>query len=152
MAQYQATVRWKMDGPDFLRGQFTRLHEWAFDGGVTLTASASPHVVPKPYSSDEPVDPEEAFIASVASCHMLTFLHVASRSKFEVEAYEDEAVGFMTKNEAGALWVSEIVLHPQITWKPGSEPDAAALEKLHHQAHQYCFIANSVKTPIRVEG
>lgn len=139
-----------MEGPDFLRGQFTRVHEWVFDGGATLPASASPHVVPKPYAAEEPVDPEEAFIASVASCHMLTFLHLASRAKFEVAAYEDEAIGTMTKNEAGVPWVSEIVLHPNITWKDGNEPDAAALEKLHHDAHAYCFIANSVKTAIRV--
>ncbi len=150
MSQYRAVVEWEMEGPDFVRGQFSRVHQWRFDGGITLKASASPQVVPAPWSSDAGVDPEEAFVAALASCHMLTFLWVASRAKRRVLAYSDTAVGSMIKNEAGVPWVNEVVLSPQITWHPDDAPDAPTLAHLHEQAHHYCFIANSVKTEVRV--
>jgi len=149
MSEYRATIDWKMQGDDFVRGRFSRVHTWSFDGGLTVEASASPQVVPAAFVSEGAVDPEEAFVASVASCHMMTFLWVASRAKFAIAGYRDEAVGTMEKNEAGVPWVSEIVLHPRIIWV-GETPDAETLSKLHEDAHRYCFIANSVKTAIRV--
>jgi len=151
MSDYRATIRWEMAGEDFVRGRFSREHTWEFDGGVKVPASPSPHVVPAPWSNQEAVDPEEAFVASVASCHMLTFLWVASKAKLEVESYEDEAVGVMEKNEKGIPWVSKITLSPKITWKEGAAPTAEQLEELHPRAHEYCFIANSIKTEVVVK-
>ena len=114
MSQHKATVNWKSDNENFAQGKFTRLHSWSFDGGALVAASASPSVVPAPYSSPAAVDPEEAFVASVSSCHMLTFLHEARKAGFRVDAYDDDAVGEMTKNERGVPWISKITLHPRI--------------------------------------
>src|SRR5947207_8435318 len=105
MSEHRATIRWENKGPDFLKGKYSREHTWSFDGGVTVNASASPSVVPAPYSNPAGVDPEEAFVASVASCHMLTFVYLASRQGFQVDSYTDEAVGSMSKNEKSIAWV-----------------------------------------------
>jgi len=150
MANYIATIRWKNAGPDFLKGKFSREHTWSFDGGVTIPASPSPHVVPAPWSNPAGVDPEEAFVASVSSCHMLTLLWLAGRQGFQADSYEDTAVGVMAKNERGAMWVSQITLRPRIQWSGAKIPTAADLDSLHHHAHEQCFIANSVKTDIKV--
>lgn len=123
---------------------------WSFDGGVTLAASPSPSVVPAPWSNAALVDPEEAYVASVASCHMLTFLWLAGRQGFQVDSYRDEAVGTMTKNERGVPWVSRITLRPTIEWSGAKAPTPADLERLHHDAHDGCFIANSIKTEVVV--
>src|SRR5262249_49742573 len=96
------------------------------------------------------VDPEEAFVASVASCHMLSFLHIASKAGFQIESYEDNAVGTMTKNDSGALWIETIELYPKIVWASQKKPSAEEIEELHHQAHHVCFIANSIKTEVKV--
>jgi organic hydroperoxide reductase OsmC/OhrA len=149
MSEHTAALRWVRTGPDFRRGQFSREHTWTFDGGVTVPASASPSVVPAPWSSAAAVDPEEAFVASIASCHLLTFVWLASRAGFVVESYEDHAVGTMTKNERGVPWVSAVTLHPRIMWGE-RQPTPEELAELHHQAHEQCFIANSVKTAITV--
>lgn len=149
MSEHTASLRWIRSGADFLRGQFSREHTWTFDGGVTVAASASPSVVPAPWSSPAAVDPEEAFVASIASCHLLTFVWLASRAGFVVESYEDAAVGMLTKNERGVPWISAVTLRPRITWGE-RQPTAEELAKLHHQAHEQCFIANSVKTEITV--
>src|SRR5580698_5646028 len=101
MAEYKAIIKWRRTNPDFLRGKYSREHTWSFDGGMTVPASSSPHVVPVPWSNPAHIDPEEAFIASISSCHMLTFLYLASKQGFQIESYEDEAVGLMTKNEKG---------------------------------------------------
>lgn len=152
MSEHLATIRWDLPSDAvFLKGRYSREHTWTFDGGFTMQASPAPNVVPEPFSNPAHVDPEEAFVASVASCHMLTFLHVASKAGFEVRSYEDQAVGTMAKNENGVPWVSAIALRPQITWGEQA-PDVEELERLHHQAHAYCFIANSVKTEVRVES
>ncbi len=148
--QYKATIDWKLSGPDFAKGQYSREHIWIFDGGFTIAASPSPTIVPVPWSNPANVDPEEAFVAAIASCHMLTFLWLASREGFTVVSYVDEAVGVMTKNERGALWVSSVVLSPQVVWNGGRIPTAEEIAALHHRAHEECFIANSVKTDIRV--
>jgi organic hydroperoxide reductase OsmC/OhrA len=148
--QYKATIDWKFSGPNFLKGQYSREHTWKFDGGVTVPASPAPSSVPAPWSNAAHVDPEEAFVASIASCHMLTFLWLASRAGFALASYADEAVGLMTKNERGALWVSEVTLNPRIEWSGDRVPTAEEIAALHHRAHEECYIANSVKTDVRV--
>ena len=150
--EYKATIEWKLNGPNFLKGQFSREHTWKFDGGITVAASASPSVVPSPWSKPANVDPEEAFVASIASCHMLTFVWFASRGGFTLTSYTDEAVGVMTKNERGAMWVSTVTLNPQLVWSGERVPTAEEIAALHHKAHEECFIANSVKTDVRVAG
>lgn len=150
MSQHHATIDWKNRGPEFLKGRYSREHTWSFDGGQIVPASPSPSIVPTPWSNPANVDPEEAFVASVASCHMLTWLFLASRAGFTVESYRDEAFGMMTKNEAGVPWVSHITLTPQIVYSGEKRPSAADEEHLHHLAHEQCFIANSIKTHVVV--
>jgi len=151
MSDHKATIGWKRTGPGFPVGKYSREHTWSFDGGVTVPASASPSVVPVPYSNPANVDPEEAFVAAIASCHMLTFLDLARRQGFQVDSYEDEAVGVMAKNDKGVLWVSLVTLHPRISYSGDKPPTPADEERLHHLAHEHCFIANSVKTEVAVK-
>lgn len=150
MSEHGATIRWQRSGPDFLKGQYSRAHTWSFDGGATIDASPAPSLVPEPYSNPTGVDPEEALVASIASCHMLTFLYIASKKGYQVESYEDHANGVMAKNDAGVPWVSSVTLRPKITYS-GQQPSPEDEEQLHHSAHKYCFIANSVKTDVTVE-
>ena len=152
MLKHTATVIWKLSGPDFVAGRYSREHTWRFDGGMTVPASPSPHVVPTPWSNAANVDPEEAYVASIASCHMLTFLWLASREGFVVDGYEDEAIGEMTKNDRGLQWISRVTLCPRISWSGAKLPTAADVERLHHRAHEECFIANSIKTAVTVES
>ncbi len=151
MSQYKATIKWQRTSPDFLKGRYSREHTWTFDGGVTVLASSSPSVVPPPYSNPANVDPEEAFLASLSSCHMLTYLFLAQKQGFQIDSYEDEAVGVVTKNEKGSFWVSAITLNPKITYSGEKLPTPADEEKLHHHAHAQCFIANSIKTEVTVK-
>jgi len=150
MSDHTATINWKRTSPDFQKGTYSRAHTWTFDGGFTMPASASPHVVPVPYSNPANVDPEEAFVASIASCHMLTFLYLASKQGLQIDSYEDAAIGTMTRNEKGESWLSKVVLNPRIVYSGAKLPTAADEEKLHHLAHEQCYIANSVKTGIVV--
>ncbi len=150
MAEYKATIKWQRTSPDFLRGRFSREHTWSFDGGTTVPASASPHVVPPPWSSTAAVDPEEAFVASLSSCHMLTFVYLASKQGFQIDSYEDAAVGALVKNEKGAMWMSTVTLNPKIVFSGDKLPSPGDLERLHHVAHEQCYIANSVKTEVVV--
>jgi organic hydroperoxide reductase OsmC/OhrA len=152
MSEHKASINWQRTSPDFLRGEYSREHTWTFDGGLTVPASSSPSVVPLPYSNPANVDPEEAFVASLSSCHMLTFLYLASRQGFQLDSYRDEAVGMITKNENGVPWVSAVTLHPKIEYSGDKRPTLAEEEKLHHLAHEQCFIANSVKTLVTVGG
>jgi organic hydroperoxide reductase OsmC/OhrA len=152
MSTYTAIVRWKRGADDaFAQGRYSRAHEWAFDGGAVVPASASPHVVPKPYSDEAGVDPEEAFIASLSSCHMLFVLDFARRAGFVVDSYEDRAEGVMEKNAEGRIAITRVMLRPHIAWGGNKQPEAAALADLHHKAHEACFIANSVTTKVTVE-
>ena len=153
MAEHKAMIRWASsgDGEAFLKGRFSRAHTWTFDGGLTVPASAAPSVIPAPFSDPAGVDPEEAYVAAIASCHMMSFLYVAMRAGFVVERYEDDAVGAMRKNEHGAIWVGAVTLRPRIDFGGGTRPTPAEVEQLHHRAHEQCFIANSVKTEITVE-
>lgn len=152
MAEHRATVRWAHKEGDFLKGRYSREHTWSFDGGLTIPASPSPSAVPKPYCNEANVDPEEAFVASISSCHMLTYLFVAMKAGFQVASYEDDAIGTMTKNDQGSFWVSSVVLNPRIEYSGEKRPSHEDEARLHHAAHDQCFIANSVKTDIRVQG
>jgi organic hydroperoxide reductase OsmC/OhrA len=152
MAENKATIKWQRVGDEFLKGKYTREHTWTFDGGITVAASSSPAVVPVPYSNPANVDPEEAFVASLSSCHMLTFLFFAAKQGFQMDSYEDEAVGLVTKNEKGAFWVSTVTLNPKIVFSGEKKPSPEELDKLHHLAHEQCFIANSVKTEVTVRS
>ena len=152
MSTYTATVRWSASpGEDYAKGQYSRAHSWTFDGGAVVPASASPHIVPAPWSDAAAVDPEEAFIASLASCHMLFFLDFARRAGVVVASYEDEAEGFMEKGDDGRTRITKVTLRPRIAFEDLA-PDGAALDALHHKAHEACFIANSVTTKVTVEG
>lgn len=148
--EYTATVAWRFEGEDFTKGRYSRVHEWRFDGGITVPASPGPGIVPAPFIREDAVDPEEAFVASLSSCHMLTFLDLARRAGVSVESYEDEAVGEMEEIAPKKYAVTKVTLRPKITYS-GDAPDQAKLEELHHHAHEYCFIANSVKTEVTVE-
>ncbi|MBM6592655.1 OsmC family protein [Microvirga pudoricolor] len=150
--EHKATVTWTRDGAEFSNSVYGRGHVWSFDGGITVPASASPSVVPLPLSREDAVDPEEAFVAAVSSCHMLTFLSLAAKKRFIVDAYEDRAVGIMTKNEKGKLFVSKITLDPTIAFSGDKRPTPEQIAELHHLSHQECFIANSVLTEIVVAG
>ena len=151
MSEHKAIVVWKQFGPDFRKGQYSRAHTWRFDGGAEVPASASPSVVPAPWSNPAGVDPEEAFVASVASCHMLWWLSLAAKEGFDVEDYDDEAVGTMARNEAGVPWISTVVLRPRVRYGARA-PTPADEVRLHERAHALCFIANSIKTRVTVAG
>ena len=150
MSEHKAIIRWKRTSEEFLKGKYSREHTWSFDGGLTVPASPSPSVVPAPWSNPANVDPEEAFVAAISSCHMLTYLYVASKQGFQLDSYDDEATGAMSKNEGGVPWVSSVTLHPKIVYSGENRPTPADEERLHHAAHEQCFIANSVKTRITV--
>lgn len=150
MSEHTAGVRWQMSGEDFAKGRYSRAHEWRFDGGAIVAASASPQVVRAPWSDAAGVDPEEAFIAAIASCHMLWFLSLAAERGFVVERYEDDAVGTMARVAPQRMAITDVVLRPRIAFV-GAAPDAAQLAGLHEGAHERCFIANSVRAQIRVE-
>ena len=151
MSEHKAVISWKRSGPDFLKGKYSREHTWTFDGGFTVPASPAPVNVPAPWSNAAHVDPEEAYVAAIASCHMLVFLWLASREGFQADSYDDPAIGVMTKNERGALWVSQVTLRPRITWSGEKVPSQSDEARLHHLAHEQCFIATSVKTEIVVQ-
>jgi len=153
MSEHLATVHWqRRDGDDFSAGRYSRRHEWCFDGGAMVAASPSPQVVPVPWSDATAVDPEEAFVAAIASCHMLWFLSIAAERGWVVDAYEDAAVGTMGRVAPGRHAITDVVLRPRIAFGGDSQPNAAQIDELHEAAHERCFIANSVKTRIRVEA
>jgi organic hydroperoxide reductase OsmC/OhrA len=148
---HTALIRWHAGDADFLGRRYSRAHTWTFDGGAVVPASSSPHVVPLPMSDASAVDPEEAFVASLSSCHMLWFLDIASRAGYAVDNYEDAADGRMGRNAAGKLVVDLVTLRPHARFAGAQVPDAATLSALHHQAHAECFLANSVRCEIRCE-
>lgn len=148
---YTATVTWERKGEKFTDNRYPRAHEWRFDGGAVVRASSSPLVVPVPLSDAGGVDPEEAFVASLSSCHMLFFLFHAAKKGFVVQRYEDAAAGTMGKNAEGRTAMLQVTLRPNITWD-GKQPSAEELEAMHHQSHLDCYIANSVKCEVVVEA
>ena len=153
MSEYSAVIRWaRGDDEAFSDNQYSRGHTWEFDGGVTVPASSSPHVVPPPFSVEANVDPEEAFVAALSSCHMLTFLGIAAKQKYVIDSYVDDAVGVLEEDGSGRSSVTKVTLRPDIVFSGSKIPTAKQLDKLHHLAHKNCFIANSVKTEIVVEA
>lgn len=149
--EYLATVRWQRAGATFTDNRYSRAHEWHFDGGAVVPASSSPSVVPAPLSDAAGVDPEEAFVASLSSCHMLWFLAHAARRGFVVDRYEDAAIGTMGRNADGRMAMLKVVLRPRVTWAGDPRPAAADLDALHHRSHEDCFIASSVKAEVVIE-
>lgn len=151
MAQHSATIIWLRGEQPFLDNRYSRAHHWQFDGGLEVPASSSPDVVPQPMSDASAVDPEEAFVASLSSCHMLWFLSLAAKQGFQVDRYKDEAQGTLARNEQGRLAMTDIVLRPQVFFSGAKLPDEAEVHALHHSAHDACFLANSVLCPVRCE-
>lgn len=150
MAAYTATVTWQRGDDDFAANQYSRAHEIAFDGGITLAGSASPHVVKAPFSREDAVDPEELLVASLSTCHMLWFLDFARRAGFVVDAYEDRASGVMGKDDRGKIAVTQVKLDPHILWGGDKRPQPEDVRELHHKAHEACFIANSFRGDIAI--
>jgi organic hydroperoxide reductase OsmC/OhrA len=151
MSEYKATIKWQRNGAVFTDKRYSRAHAWTFDGGVDVPASASPQVVPPPLSIEQAVDPEEAFVAALASCHMLSFLFVAAKQGFVVESYQDEATGALARNPDGKLAMTQVTLYPKLVFA-GKRPSADQHNAMHHEAHEECFIASSVKTDVRCEA
>ena len=149
---YTATVRWMREGAIFSDNRYSRSHSWSFDGGIDVSGSASPSVVPLPLSREDAIDPEEAFVAALSSCHMLTFLSIAAKKRFVIDSYEDKALGTMTPNGNGKLFFSKVTLDPDIVFSGEKRPTPEQLAELHHLAHRECFIANSVITEVVVAG
>lgn len=151
MSTYSATILWQRKGAAFTDQRYSRAHAWQFDGGAVVPGSSSPHNVPLPYSDAAAVDPEEAFVAALSSCHLLWFLHLAAKSGFVVERYEDRAEGVMAKNAEGRLAMTRVTLRPRVEFAGERQPSRTDIEALHHKAHEECFIANSVKSEVRCE-
>jgi organic hydroperoxide reductase OsmC/OhrA len=148
--EYTAEVIWTRDGAVFTDNRYSRGHVWRFDGGVEVPASSSPRSVKLPLSRADAVDPEEALVAAVSSCHMLFFLGFAAKAGFVVDKYADAALGVMTKNEQGKLFVSKVTLRPAVTFSGDKRPSAEEFEALHHHAHDECYVANSVRAEVVV--
>ncbi len=151
MADHTATIVWNRDGARFTDNRYSRGHVWRFDGGVDVPASASPQVVKPPLSVEAAVDPEEALVASLSSCHMLWFLSIAAKRGFVVDRYQDEAVGVMGKNAAGKIAMTQVTLRPAAAFTGEKRPSPEELATMHHEAHEQCYIANSVKAEVRCE-
>ncbi len=148
MSEYSATVRWLRNDQTFTDNRYSRVHSWRFDGGVEVLASPSTHIVREPYSDPHAVDPEEAYVVSLSSCHMLMFLSIAAKRGFVVDEYVDEAIGVLEKREDGRMWMSRVTLRPRITVSAEKQPSESEMTAMHDEAHHECFIANSVKTTV----
>ena len=150
MGKHTAELHWERAGAVFSDQRYSRAHTWRFDGGTVVPASSSPAVVPLPLSVEAAVDPEEAFVASLTSCHLLWFLSLAAKAGLMVDAYRDQAEGHLGLDREGRKAITKVVLRPEATFS-GAKPSREALAELHHRAHEACFIANSVKSEISVE-
>ncbi len=151
MSEYVASLRWHRGDQPFSDRRYSRRHEMHFDGGAVVPASSSPHSVRVPFSDPAAVDPEEAFVAALSSCHLLWFLDIACRAGWIVDDYRDDAVGVMARDERGRLAITEVTLRPTVRFGGDRRPDAAEIARLHHAAHEECFIANSVRSEVRCE-
>jgi organic hydroperoxide reductase OsmC/OhrA len=148
MSHYTATVHWARQAQAFLDHRYSRAHSLAFDGGAVVAGSSSPQVVPLPLSDAAGVDPEEAFVASLSSCHMLWFLDIAARAGWLVDDYRDEATGILARNSQGQMAITQVTLNPVVSFAAAKGPSQEVYDALHHKAHEACFIANSVKTEV----
>lgn len=151
MSEYTATVSWNRDGAAFLDSRYSRAHRWRFDGGLEVPASSAPTSVRPPLSDPSAVDPEEAFVAALSSCHMLWFLAIAAKRGFLVDSYQDEAIGVMARDSAGKLAMTVVTLRPRVEFSGERMPGPADIDAMHHEAHEACYIASSVKSDVRVE-
>ena len=151
MSTYEATIHWERNGAEFVDNRYSRQHVWSFDGGTEVLASSSPQVVPVPFSSEAAVDPEEAFIAALSSCHMLWFLSLAARRGYVVDSYCDHAIGIMARDADGKLAITEVTLKPAVSFVGENRPVPGDISAIHHEAHKQCFVANSVKSTVRCE-
>ena len=152
MSEYSARIHWQRGQDEvFTDNKYSRGHHWHFDGGEVVAASASPHIVPLPLSVEANVDPEEAFVAALSSCHMLFFLHIASEQGFVVEDYDDNAIGVLGQNDKGQFCMTNVTLRPTVRFSGNKRPSQSLMEKMHHESHQQCFIANSVTTEVVTE-
>ena len=151
MSTYTAVVSWSRGDQPFTDGKYSRGHKWRFDGGAEVPGSSSPHVVKPPLSDVSAVDPEEAFIASLSSCHMLFFLDFARRAGFRIDSYEDNAEGELAKDAEGRMAMTVVTLRPKVVFSGDKQPSPADLDDLHHRSHEACFIAHSVTSEVRVE-
>ncbi|QDH71950.1 OsmC family protein [Brevundimonas sp. M20] len=151
MSEYVATVEWVRGEQPFLDNRYSRAHDWRFDGGAVVRGSSAPGSVPVPMSDPTAVDPEEALVAAVSSCHMLFFLAYAAKAGLVVDRYVDEAVGIMGRDDRGRVSIVSVVLKPAVTFSGATSPDAAALAELHHRSHEHCYIANSLRASVTVE-
>jgi len=151
MSTYTAKIRWERGDQPFTDNRYSRGHQWFFDGGVEVRGSSSPHSVPLPYSQANAVDPEEAFVASLSSCHMLWFLAIAAKRGFCVDSYVDDAEGVMARNASGKFAMTRVTLRPRVVFVRSPMPTRSDIESMHHKAHAECFIANSVKSEVHCE-
>ncbi|MGZ9114833.1 MAG: OsmC family protein [Brevundimonas sp.] len=151
MSEHVAAVDWSRGDQPFSDNRYSRAHDWRFDGGAVVRASSAPSSVPEPMSDPAGVDPEEALVAAVSSCHMLFFLAFAGKAGFVVDRYSDDAVGRLGKDERGKISITTVTLRPAVVFSGDTRPDAAALEALHHRAHEACYIANSIRAEVTVE-
>ncbi|HYD28479.1 OsmC family protein [Brevundimonas sp.] len=151
MSEHVATIEWSRDGQVFSDNQYGRAHDWRFDGGAVVRGSSAPSSVPAPMSDPAAVDPEEALVAAVSSCHMLFFLAYARKDGFIVDRYRDGASGLLGRDERGRMSITAVTLRPEAAFSGETRPDAAALADLHHRAHEACYIANSIRAAVTVE-
>lgn len=151
MSTYTATVEWRRGDEAFADGNYSRAHVWKFDGGTQVPGSASPHVVPPPLSDESAVDPEEAFVAALSSCHMLFFLAFAQKKRFVVDSYEDRAEGVLAKDAGGRMAMTVVTLRPKVAFSGAVLPTPEDIDHMHHRSHEACFIANSVRSEVKVE-
>ena len=151
MSDHLATIEWSRDGQVFTDNQYARVHDWRFDGGAVVRGSSAPSSVPVPQSDPAAVDPEEALVAAVSSCHMLFFLAYAAKAGFVVDHYQDDAVGVLGRDERGKTSITALTLRPAVAFSGELQPDAAALDDLHYRAHRACYIANSIRAEVTVE-
>jgi organic hydroperoxide reductase OsmC/OhrA len=152
MAKYIATISWSRNGQSFINSKYKRVHQWEFDSGQTIRASASPNIVPTPLSDPSAVDPEEAFVASLSSCHMLWFLSIAAKAGFVIEQYIDKATGILSKDKHDKQAITQVTLYPHVTYKYSAAPSDEEHQNIHKLADEKCFIANSVKTNVEIES
>lgn len=151
MSNHSAEVLWQRDEQSFVDGHYSRRHQLRFDGGLVVPGSASPLVVPAPHSDPAAVDPEEAFVASLSACHMLWFLSIAAKYGFRVDQYRDPAVGRMGRDADGRIAMTRVTLRPEVVFSGTRLPSPDEIRHMHHEAHEACFIANSVKTEVRCD-
>jgi len=152
MSAHSATIEWTRSGDRFTDNRYHRAHVWRFDGGLTVPASSSPHVVPAPWSNATHVDPEEAFVAALSSCHLLWFLSLAAAAGYTVDRYTDSTTGQLTEDAEGKNWLSEVEMRPRVEFTGPKSPSEAEVAALHHSAHEECFLARSVRTRITIAG